>query len=636
MILKNRIILEIEKALELMGPRPDLPVKIEYARDEKFGDYACTVAMDKRFRDAYLETDGELKNPRKFAEALSAKLEERNAQEKIFEKIEIAGPGFLNLTISAGKLLGIAREATQIGAEYGREKSDNPRKIIFEFVSANPTGPLNVVSARAAALGDSCCNLLEAAGEKVHREFYVNDYGNQVNLLGHSCLLRYFEDQDIAVKIAEKGSDGEPAHKPGPGLPFPAGGYHGDYVIDVMKKMTAEDASLKPGADLEAKARELAEQNDLPEDFVVSEGFGEHAEKMGRAAIDAFLSSQKADLENYRVHFDEFYRESGLHASGAVLKVREALGDTLFKQDGKEFFRSSDYGDDKDRVIVRDDGRPTYLLADIAYHQTKIQRGFDQVWNIWGPDHHGYIPRLAGAMEALGHPKDGFRVLIAQQVNLLDNGKPVKISKRTGNMITMSELLEEIPADVSRYFFVMRSFEAHLDYDLAVARDDSASNPYWYVAMAHARIRSIFGKVGERNPDALKLYEEGALFEDTARFEAALPMTPERRRLLWWTARYPEEVQDAARSLEPHRLITFLYNLATSLAKFYGPRENRIIDQTPETAAAMLKTLEAVAICLKNGLGLLGMNAPDRLERLDEAGLEGTDDAGANSPSDAN
>ncbi len=621
-MLRTRVIEFIDRSLDQLGAvsaRP--PVRIEYARDEKFGDYACTIAMDRAFRDVYAALKPEFKNPRNFAEAIVRALQSDPAAPAFFEEIDIAGAGFINLKLAPAALFEEARAALANRAVYGESKRAAPRKIIFEFVSANPTGPLNVVSARAAALGDSCCNLLTACGDEVYREFYVNDYGNQVNLLGLSCLLRALELAGCTLKFSQKRSaeaDAAAAHEDeaetysypdGPGLRFPAGGYHGEYIINAVRAAIADDPALQPAAGLIEELRARSRAEDLAEDFLSANGYADQAETFGRAVMQRFIASQRADLERFRVRFDNFYSERSLHESGAVLAAAEALGEHVFALEGKRLFRSTEYGDDKDRVIVRADGRPTYLLADIAYHKTKLDRGFDQILNIWGPDHHGYIKRLAGAVQALGANPEQFRVLIAQQVNLLDRGEEVKMSKRAGKLTPMSAILDEIPVDVSRYFFVMRSFDAHLDYDLSEARDTSEKNPYYYAAYAHARIRSIFRKAAERG-----LVSADA---DPGKWAAAdgAALTPERRRLLALAARFPEEVADAASALEPHRLITFLYELASALSRFYGPRENRVIEQSPETAAILLAILDAVSVCLKNGLRLLGMEAPESMTR---------------------
>lgn len=602
-LLKNRVAEKISSALDLIQNIPDKPaVRIEYAREDKFGDYACTIAMDKRFRDIWSQNQPQFKNPKNFAQAIVDHLQIHIPE--FFAATDIAGPGFINLTLSAKILAQYLKEALESSTLYGHTQKDNPRKVIFEFVSANPTGPLNIVSARAAALGDSCCNLLQASGEIVHREYYVNDFGNQISLLGYSSLLRYAEVAGIPVKFAQKDQNGNIMYKNEPGLPFPAEGYHGEYLTQVISQIFKEQTVVSMTPDILEQLRAMAVKTDCIPEFYKNKSFAKASGDLGQEVLSRFLSIQKQDLMDFKVEFDEFFLESELHQNNQVMEIRNKFQNDIVEREGKEFFTSTKYNDDKDRVIVREDGRPTYLLADIAYHDSKFQRGYDQVYNIWGPDHHGYIARLAGALQSMGYEKERFKVLIAQQVNLLENGEQVKMSKRAGKVITMRELIDEIPVDVARYFFAMRSFESHLDFDLAQARDTSEKNPYYYVAYAHARIQSIFRKLKEQR----KLTPANKM-----QLPESFDQTIERRKLLWLVARFPEEVCDAGLNLEPHRLINYLYSLASALSTFYARKENRIISQDETTSVELLTLLAGVSICLKNGLQLLGMTAPDKM-----------------------
>jgi len=615
-MLRNRVIDAIKEAVSTLGDIKSLPeLKVEYARDEKFGDYACTIAMDKCWRESFQKIDPSFANPRNFASAIKDILLQNKKLSRLFTGIDIAGPGFINFTLAPDIIYEYVRDACLLQDKYGRTSSDTARKTIFEFVSANPTGPLNIVSARAAALGDSCCNLLEAAGEKVYREYYVNDAGNQIDLLGQSCFLRYLEFEGISIKFCEKAKTGEVIFPHKPGLPFPPEGYHGDYIKDITVNIIEANPGLKLNLLWIAALDDISKETDVSLEFLNEGDLPVYVNKFSTAATVFFVESHRKDLEKFRVKFDNFFHESKLHQDNGVLHVRKFLKKHLYQEENKEYFKSTDFGDDKDRVVIRTDGRPTYLLADIAYHFSKIRRGFAEIIDIWGPDHHGYIDRLTGAMQALGFPSDRFRVLIAQQVNMLEDGKQIVMSKRTGKFITLQTLTDEIPVDVARYFFVMRSFESHLDFDLTEASDTSEKNPYYYVAYAHARIRSIFRKASEKSMQPLKSDHWGPEYLNK------VELAKERRRLLWLVARYPEEIHDAAASLEPHRMINYLYQLATALSRFYGPRENRIIDQDAATAAVLLSILEAVAVCLKNGLKLLGMVAPDRLIREEPADL---------------
>lgn len=528
----------------------ELPVpKIEYPREEKFGDYSTPVAMESArvLKRSPLE--------------IGAVLKGYIARSEIAGAVDVAKPGFINIFLNPEFLY---RQMEEILAErdlYGRQTKKNPRRINVEFISANPTGPLNIVSARAAAVGDTLANLLEACGDSVDREFYINDYGNQVLLLGRSVLCRYREIDGEAVE-------------------FPEDGYHGEYVRDIAAFIRDNFAS----------------------DVLSVAGEEALMEFMARKAVEYNVSGQRRDLERFNVNFRRWFNESLLHSDGSVLetfRILEKLG-VIYEEDGKKVFRSTEYGDDKDRVVVRDDGRPTYLLADIAYHRNKKDRGYDLIINIWGPDHHGYIARLAGAMKAMGCPEGAFRVLIAQQVNLVMEGEMVKMSKRLGRFSTMSELLDEIGVDVARYFFTMRSTESHLDFDLALAKRQSSENPVFYLQYAHARICSIFREAEKRG----FRYEPGK--RDTAHLR-----NPEAIALLKLLARFPEEITDAAGAFEPHRIATFLMRLAQAYHRFYA--EHRVLSEDGTEANTNLALCDCVRVVMKNGLRLLGVSAPERM-----------------------
>ncbi len=528
----------------------DLPVpKIEYPREEKFGDYSTPIAM---------ESARVLKrSPLEIGAVLKAYIE----RSELAGLVEVVKPGFINIFINPEFLY---RRVDEILAErdrYGKQEKKKPRRISIEFVSANPTGPLNIVSARAAAVGDSLANLLEACGESVDREFYINDFGNQVLLLGRSVLCRYRELEGESVE-------------------FPEDGYHGEYVREIA-------AHIRENFESEVRSAD-------GEDVLI--------DLMARRAVEYNVSGQKRDLGRFNVNFRRWFNESLLHTDGSVpgtLRILEELG-VIYEEEGKKLFRSTDYGDDKDRVVVRDDGRPTYLLADIAYHRNKKDRGYDLIIDIWGPDHHGYIARLAGAMTAMGCPEDAFRVLIAQQVNLVMEGEMVKMSKRLGRFSTMRELLDEIGVDVTRYFFTMRSTESHLDFDLDLAKRQSSENPVFYLQYAHARICSIFGEAEKR----------GFRYEPDKR-DARYLDNPEALAILKLLARFPEEIADAAAAFEPHRIATFLMRLAQAYHRFYA--EHRVLAEDAAEADTNLALCDCVRIVMKNGLALLGVSAPERM-----------------------
>ena len=555
MTFKENIEIIIRKSLkqaiqEGRLPDGDYPqIKVEYPKEDKFGDYSTPLALEsaKLLR----------KNPFEIAEVLKEYIEKND----MIELVEVARPGFINIFISFEFMFKNIIEVIEKKDTYGRNKKVTPKKVNLEFVSANPTGPLNVVSARAAAIGDSIANLLEANGDLVDREFYVNDYGNQVRLLGLSVKARLEELQ-------------------GKNVDFPEDGYQGEYVKDIAEVVLKEN---------------LEEYNKIEKE-------DEKAEYLAKFAIDFNVSTQKEALGKFNVNFTRWFREKNLHLDGDVSKTLENLQskDVIFEREGKKTFRSTDYGDDKDRVVVRDDGRPTYLLADIAYHNDKVKRGYDQLINIWGPDHHGYIARLSGAMQALGYPKENFKVLIAQQVNLIQGGETVKMSKRLGQFSTMEDLIEEVGVDVSRYFFIMRSLDSHLDFDLSLAKKESSENPVFYLQYAHARISSIFRESEKRNLNFNYLNCDEMKLDNR-----------EARNLMKLLIKFPEEIRDAAENYEPHRISNYLLRLAQGFHKLYA--EHRILSDDEKSNNSFLALSLAVKTVMRNGLLLLGLNAPERM-----------------------
>lgn len=555
-VLKEIITDIVKDALESAVRDGKLPsaeypqIKIEYPKDDKFGDYASPIAMESA---RVLK-----KNPMEIAGVLK----EYIGKSPVAASVDVVKPGFINIFLSDAFLCGNLAAALREGNSYGRRKKANPAKINIEFVSANPTGPLNVVSARAAALGDTLANLMEADGDIVDREFYINDFGNQVNLLGRSVWCRY---RELAGETVE----------------FPEDGYHGEYVRDIAAHIKDNFSSdvAKLSSDEAALIAFMADK-----------------------AVEYNVSGQQEDMKLFRVEYRQWFHERWLHRDNKVMQALERLDKqgVIKDEDGKKVFCSTNFGDDKDRVVVRDDGRPTYLLADIAYHLDKFDRGYDRVIDIWGPDHHGYIARIAGALSAFGYSSDRFKVLIAQQVNLLAGGELVKMSKRLGNFSKMKDLIEEIGTDVSRYFFVMRSMESHLDFDLELAKKQSSENPVFYLQYAHARICSVAREAEKQN---LAADESGKAVEYLS--------NPEARALLTLIAKYPDEVTDAAANLEPHRIANYLMRIAQAYHKFYF--EHRILTEDAARSSAFLGLCFATRLVLKNGLTLLGVSAPDRM-----------------------
>ncbi|MBW0434181.1 arginine--tRNA ligase [Leptospira yasudae] len=578
--LKQIVLKALEDGVrELSNSFPDvdwnsLKIKIEYSREEKFGDYSTSFALEN---SKILK-----KNPVQVSGDLVSILQKRT---DLFETVDFTPPGFVNFRIAPSFLLHFIETSVLSGNFF--PKVFDPLKINLEFVSANPTGPLNIVSARAAANGDAMASLLKAIGHKVDKEFYINDYGNQVFLLGVSTLVRIREikgetssiqepeDQTSIETILEKNI-------------LPSEGYRGEYIKDIASSLLRD-----------------SEKSPKIETLLKEKKYRELAELCSAWTVESNLIWQRKDLDSFGVEFDNYFSEKTLHDANKVLSVMKDLETSgkIFEEDGKKVFRSTEYGDDKDRVVVRDDGRPTYLLADIAYHKNKIERGYDRIFDIWGPDHHGYIARLAGAVQTLGYKKENFKVIIAQQVNLLESGQKVKMSKRAGSFQTMSDLigfLGKNGRDVGRYFFVMRSLDAPLDFDLDLAKDESDKNPVFYLQYAHARICSIFREVGNETSK-----EEAALLE----------MSDERKRLLFWIARFPEEIFDAANAMEPHRVTNYLQSFAKTFTSFYLGKNNRLKDASPSVRLGLARICLAAKNVLSEGLALIGVSAPERMDK---------------------
>lgn len=581
-LIKEKVLSELkESILEfLIGNEvkiDDCRVRIEYSRDEKFGNYSSPFAMENKnlFGKAPLE----------IAKSLTDFLERRNQVNSFFSEITCTAPGFINFRVSQPHLLSFVNKFILSNDPF--VKLDKSKKINLEFVSANPTGPLNIVSARACAYGDSLAKLLLTLGHSLDREFYVNDYGNQVNLLGVACILRTKEVLGESISFQEE-EDGRSIYELIEANILPKESYRGEYIIDIVRSISTQATIWKEILTL-----------------IENKSWDDLISLFSLKAIESNLNGQKKDLQDFGVKFDRFFSERTLHESGAVMNSIENLIKTgdIFEEDGKKIFQSTKYGDDKDRVVIRDDGRPTYLLADIAYHINKMERGYDEIIDIWGPDHHGYIARLAGAMQSLGYGNDKFKVIICQQVNLIEDGKKVKMSKRLGNFQRMTDLIHYLgksAKDVGRYFFTTRTAEAPLDFDLDLAKDESDKNPVFYLQYAHARISSIFREVGS---------------EYSNQFNKDFEWTDDRLTLLFWVARFSEEVYDAALNREPHRIATYLQSLAKHFTRFYGNKLNRLKDCDETTRQNLAYLCKVTQITLQQGLGILGIDAPDRMDK---------------------
>lgn len=523
---------------------------IEVPREKEHGDFATNLAM-------LLARPMRLP-PRKIAGVLQSCLHLTGLP---VVKVEIAGPGFINFYLQSTWPIAELDQIIRANGDYGKVNIGQGKKIQIEFVSANPTGLLHMGNARGAALGDSLASILNFAGYHVTREFYVNDAGHQIELFGRSLEARYFQVLGLPGEVPQEG-------------------YHGEDIIDTIKGFI-----------------------DLHGDKYLKSDEKERREVLVRYALEEKIACIKKALEEFSVNYDVWFLESCLHESDAINKVIQTLREKgfLYEHEGALWFKAKDFGVEKDEVIVRSNGIPTYFAADVAYHLNKFQRGFDLVINIWGADHHGHVARMKGAVAALGYNPDALHVIIMQLVRLFRGGEIVKMSKRSGQFVTLEELVEEVGKDAARYFFVMRSADSHLDFDLDLARAQSNENPVFYIQYAHARICSVFRQLRELDKPSPEL--TGAdLF--LLKEEAELVLT---RKL----ADFPEEVAQAARDMAPHRITRYLHETAGLFHSFYN--SYRIISDNNDLTRVRLQLANATRIVLRNGLRLLGVNAPEQM-----------------------
>jgi arginyl-tRNA synthetase len=525
-------------------------VHLEVPKEKSHGDFSTNLAMQL--------TRIAKQNPRLIAEQIIQQMDMARAR---VARVETAGPGFLNFFMDKSYLYQVIDEIRKKGDRYGSVNLGAGKKVQVEYVSANPTGSLHLGHARGAAVGDALCNLLEFAGYDVTREYYINDAGNQIANLAASIEARYRQALGLDAEMPEDG-------------------YYGD--------------------DIKQFAKELAEKEG---DRLLSLPDEERFRFFRQYGLSRELDKIRRDLDRFGVRFDVWYSETSLYETGkteAVLKELRERG-MVYESEGAVWLRTTDYGDDKDRVLVKNDGSYTYLTPDIAYHKDKFNRGFDLLINIWGADHHGYVPRMKAAMQCLGYDPDRLIVLITQMVSLYQNGEKVKMSKRTGKAVTMEDLMEEVGVDATRYFFTMRGVDSHLDFDMDLAVSQSNDNPVYYVQYAHARICSIFRQAEEQGI-RLKPLEEVRLsvLDKEAEYD-----------LLAKIASFSEEVEIAAQNFAPHRLIRYVYELATMFHSYY--KAERVITENDEVTQARLWLLQAVSTVVRNVLRLIGVSAPERM-----------------------
>lgn len=547
--MKKVFVSILEASLRKIGVDSMPPVEVEVPPDEHFGDLSAPVAMSlsRIVR----------KPPRRIAEELMRHIQE-NA---IFRRVEIAGPGFINVTFATEFLYEEMRKILVSGSGVLRENIGLGKRVMIEFISANPTGPLHLGHGRGGATGNALANLLKAAGYHVDREYYINDAGRQIRLLGQSVFARY--QQLLGVEY-----------------PAPDEGYKGGYVEDIARKI-----ALTRGADY------------------IQKGFEDAADYFIDYSCKKILSDIEEDLKDFGVAFDSWQSERELFESGEVGKAIEELRSKgfIYEKDGAAWFRATAFGDDKDRVLIKQDGEFTYFTSDIAYHRKKIEKKYDELIDIWGADHHGYIPRVQAVIEALGYPKEKLKVLLVQMVALLRGGKPVQMSKRAGEFVTLREVIDEVGADTTKFIFLTRRPDSHLEFDIEVAKSQSSENPVFYVQYAHARINSIFVHASEKGIRTDALHSS----------DLSLLSRHDELKIIKKLLVYPMVFEGAAMAHEPHRITFYVQELSGMFHPYYN--KCRIVADDEALSRARLALCEAVRMVLKDGLEILGISAPERM-----------------------
>ncbi len=555
---------------------------VEHTRDPAHGDFATNVAL--------IHSKAAKISPLELAEKILAALPDA----PWLAHAEVAGPGFINFRLSADAHLTVVTSILDQGEQFGRSNPAQRQKAHIEFVSANPTGPLHIGHGRGAAYGSAVANLLEAIGYDVYREYYVNDAGRQMNILATSIWLRYLELVGETVK-------------------FPTNAYKGDYIWDIAATLHREHGEdYRHPAD-QVHANLPADEPDGGNKEQHIDAFIERAQQLlGDSAYQTIfqlgrhviLADIRDDLARFRVNYENWYSEQGLFDSDAVTQTIERMRqeNLLYLKEGNWWFRSTDYGDEKDRVVVRENGSPTYFASDIAYHLDKIERGFDRMINVWGADHHGYAPRVKAALKALNHDPKCLDVLLVQFAVLYENGEKKSMSTRSGEFITLRELRKDVGADAARFFYVMRKSEQHMDFDLDLARSQSNDNPVYYVQYAHARICAVLRQAKEK----------GYPTRITPGIQNLTRLTePHESNLLKTLARYPETLHNAATQAEPHQLVHYLRELANELHTYYNAHQFLVTDEALRDAR--LKLILATRQVIKNGLALIGVEAPEKM-----------------------
>lgn len=544
------------------GTPPEFELEFQQPGNPDHGDLACNAAMQlaRHFR----------KSPRQIAEEIKAGLEALPLDPTRISAVEVAGPGFLNFRISNSYLFGALSSILEAGENFGHTQEGKGKTALVEFVSANPTGPLTVGHGRNAVLGDTIARLLEWTGYDVQREYYFNDAGRQMRVLGESVRARYMAElnPDIPTKMIGEGDDKVRVPEP-----FPEDGYLGDYIADIARELIASGESV-----------------DL-----------EDTDRFKRAAEEKIFAEIGATLERMGIRMDSYFNERSLYDSGQIWKIIEQFREKglAYDKDGAVWLKTTEFGKEQDTVLVKSTGEPTYRLPDIGYHIEKLQRGYDRVVDVFGADHIATFPDVVEGVRALGFDADRIEVVIYQFVTLVRSGQPVKMSTRKATYVTLDELMDEVGEDVTRFFFLMRSPNTHLEFDLDLAKEASDTNPVFYLQYAHARIQSILRKADEVGQSGKGEIDLSLLSHDT---EITLIKT---------LTGLPQNIARAAEMHEPHRLANFLREVAVAFTQFYG--NCRIIGEADNLARSRMELATATAQVLKNGLRVLGISAPDRM-----------------------
>jgi arginyl-tRNA synthetase len=547
--MKKDLVKIIGDSLKTVGIETIPSIEVEVPPNDSLGDLATPVAMS-------LATALK-KPPRKIAEEIVDVIKDKS----VFEKIDIAGPGFINFTFSKEYLYAEFKKLIEYKSGFLREDVGKGRNVQIEFISANPTGPLHLGHGRGGATGEALSNLLKAAGYEVEREYYINDAGKQVKLLGLSVFARYQQFHGIEY-------------------PFPEEGYRGGYVEEIANTIIKENGDKY----LKANFDEVL-------DFFIDYSYKK------------ILSSIENDLKDFGITFDVWQSERDLYNNGDIEKAIVDLKTKgfIYEKDGAIWFKSTIFGDDKDRVIIKQDGEYTYFASDIAYHRKKIEKRYDDLIDIWGADHHGYIPRIKAVIEALGYPKERLKILLVQMVTLLRGGKPVQMSKRAGEFVTLREVIDEVGSDTTKFIFLTRRPDSHLEFDLEVAKAQSSENPVFYVQYANARINSIFAHAREKRINTDRLCDA----------DLGLLSVQEELRMIRKLLIYPMIFEGAVSTCEPHRITFYMQELSGIFHPYYN--KYRVVSDDIELSRARLALCEAVRIVLRDGLEILGISAPEKM-----------------------